>query len=186
MRTYALLDGGSTRHVISNRLCRDLGIEGDEVRMSVTTLDRTTESVRQVADVDVEGTNGVCFSLGGAIFGDIIAADGDVPPNENDIADFAHLSDIALPRFPPTTDDEMCGAGGVAIGVIIGAEHAEMWMTGERRAGPRGTPIGVETDLGWGLLGPKLIDDSSVCCHFASFHPSQSDLSKELKMAFAG
>ena len=48
--------------------------------MSVTTLDRTMESVRQVADVSVEGTNGVSFTLGGAIFGDIIAAEGDTPP----------------------------------------------------------------------------------------------------------
>ena len=126
MRTYALLDGGSTRHVIAKRLCSNLGIVGDEVRMSVTTLDRTTESVRQVADVSVEGTNGVTFTLGGAIFGDIIAAEGDVPPEDADIAEIPHLKDIALPRFPPTASGELNSAGGAEIGVIIGAEHAEM------------------------------------------------------------
>ena len=156
------------------------------MRMSVTTLDRTTESVRQIADVSVEGTNGMEFILGGAIFGNIIAAEGDVPPCDADIAGFPHLRDITLPRFPPTTTGGVDDAGDAAIGVIIGAEHAEMWMTGEKRIGPKGTPIGIETDIGWGLLGPKLIDNSSACCHFASFHPSQVDLSKELQMAFAG
>ena len=48
MRTYALLDGGSTRHVISNELCKNLGIEGDEVRMSVTTLDFLHSRIRRL------------------------------------------------------------------------------------------------------------------------------------------
>ena len=186
MRSYALLDGGSTRHVVSGQLCERLGIVGEEIKMSVTTLDRTTESVRQVADVRVEGTNGVSFTLGGAIFGNIIAAEGDAPPSDADIAHLPHLHDISFPQFPRVSGDEISDGSGAKIGVIIGAEHAEMWMMGERRVGPKGTPIGVETDIGWGLLGPKSIDDSSACCFCASFHPCQNDLSKELEMAFAG
>ena len=76
--------------MVSRKLCEALGIVGDDVHMSVTTLDRTTRSVRQVADVDVEGTNGVSFTLGGAIFGDIIAAEGDTPPCANDIVGWPH------------------------------------------------------------------------------------------------
>ena len=37
--THALLDGGSTRHVVSGALCKKLRIEGEKVKMSVTTLD---------------------------------------------------------------------------------------------------------------------------------------------------
>ena len=87
--------------MVSSKLCERLGIVGSEIHMSVTTLDRTTESVRQVADVNVEGTNGVRLTLGGAIFGNIIAAEGDTPPSDADVAKWPHLEGITFPRFPP-------------------------------------------------------------------------------------
>ena len=68
MRSYALLDGGSTRHVISKKLCDALEIDGEEIPLTVTTLGNTSVGMRQVADVEVEGMNGVKFTLGGAIF----------------------------------------------------------------------------------------------------------------------
>ena len=78
--TYALLDGGSTRHVVSSDLCERLGIQGEKTRMSVTTLDRVVEGEREVADIGIQGTNGLPVTLGGAIFGQIIASRGDAPP----------------------------------------------------------------------------------------------------------
>ena len=131
MRTYALLDGGSTRHVISNKLCEQLGIVGKEVHMSVTTLDRTMKSVRQVADVCVEGVNGVVLTLGGAIFGNIIAAEGDVPPDNADIAGLPHLEGIVFPRFPPTSRDEIGGASDITIGV--NPCGGQTWETGSSK-----------------------------------------------------
>ena len=147
-KSYALLDGGSTRHVIARSLCEKLKIEGEEVRMSITTLDNKVEGVRRVADVDVEGVNGVQLTLSGAIFGDIVASGGDAPPSREDVVDMAHLNGISFPAFAD-------GGRGVDVGVIIGAEHAHVWMAGERRQGPRGLPMGVATTLGWGLIGPK-------------------------------
>ena len=94
--------------------------------MSVTTLDRTTESVRQVADVNVEGVNGVEFTLGGAIFGNIIAAEGDTPPSRSDTAHLPHLHDVSFPQFSDDKEGEISDGVGARVGVIIGAEHAEM------------------------------------------------------------
>ena len=54
--TYALLDGGSTRHVVSEKLCRRLGIGGIKTKMCVTTLDHMMEGEREVADVEVDST----------------------------------------------------------------------------------------------------------------------------------
>ena len=116
-KSYALLDGGSTRHVIARSLCRKLNIKGDEVRMSVTTLDHIVEGTRRVADIDIEGVNGVKLTLSGAIFGDIIASGGDAPPRRDDIARMAHLSGIDFPDFPEDGGD----VGDVGVGVIIGA-----------------------------------------------------------------
>ena len=73
---YALLDGGANRHVISESICSSLGIRGREVNMKVTTLDKTVEGTRKVADVVVRGTNGFELKLSNAIFGEIIAAEG--------------------------------------------------------------------------------------------------------------
>ena len=85
--------------------------------MSVTTLDRTTESVRQVANVCVEGTNGVSFMLGGAMFGNIIAAEGDAPPSSADIAHLPHLHDISFPQFPIKSDGEI--SDGIDARVVL-------------------------------------------------------------------
>ena len=67
--TYALLDGGSNRHVVSESLGRQLGIEGEKTMMNVMTLDHVLESEREVADVEVEGLNGFTLRLRKAIFG---------------------------------------------------------------------------------------------------------------------
>ena len=96
--------------------------------MCVTTLDRTMESVRQVADVKIEGVNGVEATLGGAIFGDIIAADGDAPPTNVDAEKYPHLSGIEFPKFPARSREEIGSGESVEVGVIISAELLEMWQ----------------------------------------------------------
>ena len=119
IRSYALLDGGSNRHVVSKKLCAKLGIVGEEKRMSVATLESSIESVREIADVIIEGVNGAEVTLGNAIFGDIIAAEGDAPPTDDDIAGFEHLSGVELPRFPEISANVIDDGGNVRIGVIV-------------------------------------------------------------------
>ena len=187
IRTHALLDGGSTRHVVAKSICERLDIRGEAVKMRVTTLDRAVESERRVADVDVEGMDGVALRLSGAIFGDI-AAEDDAPPKDDDIAGMDHLDGVSFPHFPPSRvgeEEEVARKGKTSVGVIIGAEHAREWMMGERRVGPSGLPVGVETSLGWGLLGPKTLIDSHFSCHFASFQPQQDDIACELEKVFS-
>ena len=106
MGTYALLDGGSTRHVISGALCEKLEIEGEKVKMCVTTLDQAIEGEREVADVEVVGVNGFQLDLNRAIFGRIIASDGDAPPKEEDVEDINHLRGIQFPKFDEGEVDE--------------------------------------------------------------------------------
>ena len=105
--------------------------------MCVTTLDRTMESVRQVADVKIEGVNGVEVTLGGAIFGDIIAADGDAPPTDDDVKKYPHLQGIEFPKFPARMRGEIGGVESIEVGVIVSAELSEMWQLGEKKKGQR-------------------------------------------------
>ena len=147
--TYALLDGGSTRHVVSSELCERLGIQGEKIKMSVTTLDRVVEGEREVADVTIQGTNGLQVKLGSAIFGQIIASRGDSPPRREDIAGMEYLEGVEFPQFAEGERVER------KIGVIIGAEHAWIWTMGERRMGGRDSAVGIKTALGWGCWAPR-------------------------------
>ena len=178
--TYALLDGGSTRHVVSEKLCESLGIAGRKTKMCVTTLDHMMESERKVADIAVEGLNGFCVNLGSAIFGRIIASEGDTPPRQSDIAGMTHLEGVEFLDFP-----DKAIAGG-EIGVIVGAEHAWIWTTGERRMGGRGTAMALETKFGWGLIGPRSRGSrGSLGCYFMSFDEKADQINKDLAKLFA-
>ena len=141
IKTFALLDGGANRHVVSKDLCRKLKLSGKTMSMRITTLEKTVEGEREVADVAIEGTNGYNLCLSNAIFGEIIASKGDRPPRAEDADGMEHLSDVEFPSFPDGDD-------GCTIGVIIGAEHARIWIGGERHIGDEGLPMGLSTPLG--------------------------------------
>ena len=178
--TYALLDGGANRNVVSESICARLGIGGRDVNMKVTTLDKTVEGVRKVADVMVKGTNGFELKLSNAIFGEIIATEGDRPPKIADVEGIEHLSDIEFPAFPEENDADN------QIGVIIGAEHARVWSSGERRIGDESLPVALETGFGYCLIGPKKnIDSHCFVCNHVSFQSFPSNTEKEMKKCFA-
>ena len=177
VKTFALLDGSANRHVISKDICRSLKLNGKAVNMQITTLDKTVEGEREVADVAVKGTNGYRLTLNNAIFGEIIASKDDRPPC---VEGMEHLTDVEFPTFP-NGGEEDC-----VIGVVIGAEHARIWMGGEKHIGAEGLPMGLSTALGSGLIGPKNNTDSCYfVCNFASFHSIDSDLTKSVIVAKA-
>ena len=178
--THALLDGGSTRHVVSSALARKIGIEGERVNMSVTTLDHVLESEREVADVEVEGLDGHSLWLRRAIFGRIVAAEGDAPPKKADVEGMDYLSDVSFEDFAKEEEVER------SIGVIIGAELAGTWETSERRVGEQDTPIALKTSFGWALIGPKSRGSCSATrCHFMSFQESDREINDNLERLFA-
>ena len=180
VETFALLDGGANRHVVSEEICAQLGITGRDVNMRVTTSDKTVEGVRKVADVKVKGTNGFELTLNNAIFGEIVATEGDKPPKNADVEGIEHLQDIDFPAFPDGNDADR------QIGVIIGAEHARVWSSGERRIGDDSLPVALETGFGFCLIGPKKnIDSRCFVCNHVSFQSCPSDTDKDLRKCFA-
>ena len=153
IKTFALMDGGANRHVVSKDLCKKLKLSGRKTTMTITTLEKMVEGEREVADVVVVGTNGYSITLNNAIFGEIIASKDDRPPRAEDTAGMEHLVDLEFPAFPDGDDD-------CSIGVIIGAEHARIWIGGETYKGAEGLPMGISTPLGAGLIGPRSNTDS--------------------------
>ena len=85
VKSFALLDGGANRHVVSKDICQKLKLKWKTMSMQITTLEKTVEGKREVADVLVEGTNGYNLTLNNAIFGEIIASKDDRPPLAKDV-----------------------------------------------------------------------------------------------------
>ena len=56
---YALLDTQSERHFVSNNVCDDLGIEGIETHLELSTMssDRTVMNCRKVTGLTIRGHN---------------------------------------------------------------------------------------------------------------------------------
>ena len=168
--TFALLDDGSDRHVVDTGFRTELGIETVVKDLGMVTLEHFNEGQRHVGDVDIEGVNGFKLSLGQAIFGSILASEEDVPPCMGDIQGVDHLQGIEFDRFPSLPSES-----GLKIGVIIGSEHAWTWILGERRSGDTSLPIGVSTEFGWALVGPRVSGRSSTfSCHHMSTHASEA------------
>ena len=150
--------------------------------MCVTTLESTFEGPRRIADIEVEGVNGVELTLNNAIFGNIIASEDDVPPSDADVAGMAHLEGVKFPSFPEKRENEVDDGEETSIGAIIGASHAQLWTTGEKRHGGAGLPIGVETGIGWGLLGPKNCSNFAASCHLLSFQPYRDEINENIEI----
>ena len=104
VKTFALLDGGANRHVVSKDICRKLNLKGKTMSMRITTLEKTVEGEREVADVLIEGTNGYNLTLNNAIFGEIIASKDDRPPRAEDVDGMEHLANVDFPSFPDGDD----------------------------------------------------------------------------------
>ena len=108
-----------------------------------------------------------------------MASEGDFPPKNSDIEGVDYLSDVHFEGFG---EEEEVESG---IGVIIGAEHAWTWTTGERRSGEQKSVLALKTKFGWGLIGPKTHACSSFPCHFMSSQFSSQDINENLKKPVA-
>ena len=125
VESFALLDGGANHHVVSKDICHRLNLSGKTVNMRLTTLEKSVEGEREVANVTIMGTNGHNLTLKNAIFGEIIASKDDRPPCAEDFEGMEHLADIEFPEFPEADGKER------TIGVIIEAEQARIWIDGK-------------------------------------------------------
>ena len=46
IKTFALMDGGANRHVVSKDLCKRLKLSGRKTAMTITTLEKMVEGER--------------------------------------------------------------------------------------------------------------------------------------------
>lgn len=143
--TGALLDSGSTNTFCSSRLAQELGVKGERVQLSLTTLEShgsivDTEKV-SLRISDIEGNNMMDLPC---VFtrSQLPVHTGNLPQPE-DISRWEHLSDIELPCLSVDR-----------IGLLIGQDVPMALIPRELRTGGPEAPYAVKTPWGWTLNGP--------------------------------
>ena len=145
VKTYALLDTGSTQSFCSEDLTRHLGICGKEDTIRLTTLDQKEVKVHtsivhlEVADLD----DAHLFSLPGVLTRPHLNIGLNSLAVQEDLSVWPHLSDLDIPDVK--IDD---------VHLLIGQDAPDILIPREVRTGSKGEPYAIRTALGWTLNGP--------------------------------
>ena len=158
--THALLDSGSTKTFFSKALIEKLGVKGQQVNLSLTTVNS-----REEADVEVVALEVVAAKSGMGKTSVIqlpkVYALPNLPTLESCIASASDaikwplLKDLRLPRVDKS-----------GVSILIGQDVPEALWPLELPKGEEGQPYATRTRLGWSLNGPldseHLIEESAL------------------------
>ena len=150
--TCALLDSGSTNTFCSEELCKLLGVEGRSETFSLTTLDKAN-SVEETKVVSLKISSldsKVTINLPRVYTRKILPISSQNVATGDDVKAWPHLHDIELPNID-----------GLNIMLLIGQDIPEAMLCYETRQGPKGSPYGMRTSLGWTVNGPLTTSSSS-------------------------
>ena len=139
---YAMLDTGSDRDVISERIVDELNILTSSKLMTVKTVNSEDTRHRNVADFRLESLDREYVAdVEEALVGKLLTSSSDIPPCRRDLSDLPYLQDV---QFDEIDAD---------VAFIIGVAHWEAWLGGEVRRGKRRQPLATKTLFGWTLIG---------------------------------
>ncbi|XP_063955063.1 uncharacterized protein LOC135153986 [Lytechinus pictus] len=143
LRTFALLDTGSTNSFCTKSLAEKLNAKGQTQRLSLTTIDNEQTLETKVVDLVVDtGPMSEAVRIENVFTKERINIRSDHMASVGEISGWPHLQDINLPI-----------ARGQEIGLLIGQDAPEALIPLEVRKAETG-PYAVRTILGWSLHGP--------------------------------
>ena len=142
VETYALLDDGSTKTVISERLADCLSLHRVSRSTTLHTVEGVTQRQRELVDLRVTNLEGdVELDISEALVNDFLTAGADQPPTNAEIAHLDHLKGVS---FKELANKE--------IGLLLSMDHSWTWLGGEVR---RSTSDKVIARIGWALAGGR-------------------------------
>ena len=173
LNVHALLDSGSTCSLIRGDVADQLNLDGpttslDLFGIQVTSHLKTKRVSFNIAPVNEDSTRYLVENA-------LVAEKLNVPPASVNIANirsqWKHLADI-----------ELQDVNRAEIKVILGSNVTEIIIPREVREGPRGSPFGIKTKLGWTVTGtlPRYSRGSESVCfiHVASPEEELNELVK--------
>ena len=140
--TYAMLDSGSDRDVIDERLVKELGLEKKLKQVTITTVDSNASAMRHFVNYHIEAFDGsYSANVDGALVGNVIVSDNDLPPSKRNVSKLQHAQGVEFIDIDST------------VSMIIGISHVEAWMGADIRRGRRNQPALLKCAFGWTLVG---------------------------------
>ena len=144
---YALLDTQSDTTFVSEYTCGNLGVDGPETQLLLSTLSATHEVLpcRKVTGLQVRGYNSATvLNLRSAYTKESIPVDRDHIPSPEMALKLQHLRRIANELMPITDCD---------VGLLIGYDHPRALTPREVIPAPGDQAYAQRTDLGWTVVG---------------------------------
>ena len=167
LATYAFLDQGSTHTFCDQNLIDFFDIHGSHESLSIQTLngvskDHSTISCKlRVSDLAKQEY----FTLSKVFVVDKI------PVRPNSVC-------TKLLRQNYLDGVELHTVTGASVSILIGADVPEMFCVKSFRKGPQGSPVAVETPVGWSLLGPSLSPSFNTNCQVNFVRKSDDEIEK--------
>ena len=159
VKTLAMVDGGSTKDVISSQLVHELNIPTTTREIRLSTITGETVSDFRVAKFSVESLDGTCnLDVEAAMVSEVLRSVPDKQPTNEEIAAYPHLREVHIDVLPNSSVD-----------VLLSINHAWTMETGRTIRGPKNTPFAKLSAFGWCVMGPKgsrdaALDATSVFC----------------------
>ena len=168
MKTYAFLDQGSTHTFCDKSLVDFFEIEGSYEKLRIQTLNGITRNQHTVScELAIQDLNKQRQFVLPKVF---VIDNIPVKPNtaSQRLLKASYLNDVVLNSIP-----------GGTVSILIGADVPELFCMNRFKRGPPGTPIAVETPVGWSLLGPSLSPSYATnFCTLISYNCSVVTMSK--------
>ena len=150
-----MLDGGSTKVVISQKLVKRLGLIMTSKRTLLHTVEGTSQRDRFYTRFTIKNMTGdLVLPINDALVTDQLTMDGDKPPKNIEVQGHAYLVGVTFEELP---DD--------SVDVVLSAEFGYTWMGGEVRRSTPDRAIALHTPFGWALLGGRKTskDETDSC-----------------------
>ena len=155
--TYAMLDTGSTCSLLLADVARRLGLDGPLESVVLNGIQKTSELVTKRVNVQVSQVNdfGTQFDVNGVLVVDHL----NVPEKKVKLKELQE-------RWPHLSDLELTEVAGTQVTLLLGSDVPELIVPLETRHGPKGSPIGVRTRIGWTVTGrlPGHIQECESVC----------------------
>ena len=148
-----MLDGGSNRVVVSDRLTRRMEIPMVDRWTRMCTVEGVTEAFRPNAPITILNETGeVELPISNALVSDFTMTQEDRPPRNEETLGEDYLRDVVFDELE--RDD---------VDVILPIGYCWTWLGGEVRRSTRDKPMAVKTPFGWTLAGGGCPDGGESC-----------------------
>ena len=145
MKTYAMLDDGSTKVVISERLASKLSLQTTSKPVYLHTVEGISHRNRHMADLTIGNLAGdLSLPVSQALVTDFLATEEDLPPKNSEISDYDYLHGV---KFEELDSDN--------VDIILSIDYGWTWLGGEVRRSTADKPLCLLTQWGWTLASAK-------------------------------